>query len=304
MVSLKSFLASLFRRRTPRLPHRPQPWWRRLPFPRAFLVTATLLAAACHDAPTAEKATAVCREWGFCDVPAPPPLALAIGCDRSLHAPCTKETLLATAERAAEVIATRPGSQLAVWLIGGSVGETRELVNVASPPQTGKGRGTQAEQARRFVASTRALVLAAAEPALAGAPPHRSPLVESLAKMALADTHGLPRHLVLITDAREVSPDTADFECSKRLLAETDWQRRLDKQHLLAAGSLAGFAITFSHMTASPSGRCPVSVERELSIRHLWESCLKHAGVARVTFTSGEALFLAEPPTSPLARKE
>lgn len=291
MTCFTALFSALFRRsERPRLPHRPGRRRRRMLPVLWGLALANF--SGCNQSPLPPQALEMCRSLHVCDPPAAPKLLMDLGCDASLQAPCTKETLAETVSGAATYLANRPESRLRLWLLGGTVGATRLVAEVAVPPLKGKGPTSRSESTHRFVASTRELFLTAAQPAFSGKPPRQSPLIESLGKIALADGHGLPRHLVLISDARQVSSDTADFECAKRLPSEVDWLKMV--RRLIPAGALSGVSLTFSYVTASPSGRCPVSVEREVAIRRLWEMAAKQAAAKTITFTSGGAALDSE----------
>lgn len=302
----QSFLARTLRRRTcPRLPHRPYGRSRRLPFARtgAFSIALLLLVAGCGERHLPSSVVAACQDLQLCDRPSQPPILTDIGCDVTQGTPCSKEALAETVARVAADAADRPGSRLRLWMLSGTVGTTQMVAEQLVPALPTKGPKGRAESISRLTAATRELFLTAAQPALASPPPRQSPLVESLSKIVLADSHGLTRRVLLISDARQVSSDTADFECGKRLPSEAAWVQLLTKRRLVLPGSLTGTSVIFSYLTAAPSGRCAVSVEREVTIRSLWQVALKRAGAARVSFLSGPA-DLREPPGPALARQE
>ena len=268
--------------------------WRRLPFGCAGALSAALLLSlmgGCKQLELPPGMVAACQDLQLCERPSPPPVLTDIGCDVTQGAPCSKETLSETVNRVAAYSAERPGSRMRLWMLSGTVGATRMVAEQLMPPLSAKGPKSRTESINRLVAATRELFLTAGQPAFAAPPPRQSPLVESLAKIGLADSYGLARRVVLITDARQVSSDSADFECSKRLPSEAEWVQLLAKRRLLPLGSLARFAITISYLTGAPAERCTVSVARELALRALWEAALKHAGVQRVTFLSGPVVM-------------
>lgn len=283
-----------------RLPFRPGRLRRRYRF-LLFLLVAALLPAGCGDNPTLARALTTCRDLHLCDRPPEPPMLIDIIGDASQGAPFNRETLTVSTERAAVFVASRPGSLLRLWVVGSTVGATRLLAEQTVPALTGKGKKSRAESTARFVDSTNAIFSAAAASVFKQKPALRSPLVEAVAKVGLADSFGMSRVTILITDGREVSNATADFECERRLPSVDAWRELLEKRRLLPAGALKDMTVMFSYVTASPSGRCRVELSREVQVRELWTAALAGLGGAKaVSFASGPAT-LGDGPSLALA---
>lgn len=283
--------ANAFHRRSahPRLPFRPGRLRRPLRV-LLFVLAAAVLPAGCSDNRTVARALASCRELHLCDRPPEPPMLVDIIGDASQKAPFNRETLTETSQRAAVFVAHRPGSRLRLWVMGATVGATRLLAEQTVPVLAGKSTKSRAESVARFADSVREIFSAAATSVFKEKPALRSPLVEALAKVGLADSFGMPRVTILITDGREVTNSTGDFECEPRLPSADAWQDVLRKRGLLPTGALKDMTVLFSYVTASPSGRCRVDLSREVQVRELWTAALTGLGGARaVSFASGPA---------------
>lgn len=263
----------------------------------AFLVALLVVVTGCDNARAETSIEAACRSVGICDEPPAPAVYIDILCDASAGSTCNKSALNKTLERSLRSASERPGTTVRLWLLGKDVSTTvvvGEQTAPAAPSATERSRHARAD---RFVAAAKDYLLATATPALEAPPIRRSPLFEAISKVALADAGGLPRHLVVITDAREVG--AFDFECAKAppdavLLAA------LRRQHLLDPGLLAGVSVEFAFVTFGPiPGRgCVVNVERQLRLTELWTLALKTSSAASVRISSGPPSFEAARPSS------
>lgn len=258
--------------------------------PWLFAALALIATTGCKGA-----ASETCESLGLCDEPPKAPVNVDILCDRSLGSSCTPKTLEETLNRVLEHVADRGGSRVRLFSLGSTVEKTSMLVDHALPtakPGSERSRKAQVSQA---AAAARDVVLSAAAPSFDSPPARRSPIAESIAKVALADAPGLPRRLIVITDAREVSA-LGDFECNA-LPGEARFAALLKRMNVLYGGQLKGIDVQFAYVAVQPAqGRgCPVTIDRELRIKALWTAALKAGGAARVRISSGPADFAEEP---------
>lgn len=246
--------------------------------------------------PEAATFESVCVSAGICDEARAPPEIVDVVCDGSVGTTCTRENVRATIEVVARFLGPRSGSRLRLWAMGSSVAETRIVGEVTAPALTERTR-TRRTQLDRFVTRTVTTLALAIEPTLARAGVHRSPIAESLTKIALADGYGLPRRIIVVSHAREFS-SLRDFACGK-LPTETEFARALRKRGLLHPGSLAHVQTVFAFVTSTSVGalRCSVHMDRELRIRELWRTAITRAGGSEVRFDSGVPVLVGERPS-------
>ena len=278
--------------------------WQKTGEPFAHVLSVLALGfgslAGCNDSgtrlPEAATFESVCVSAGICDEAPAPPEIVDVVCDGSVGTSCTRENLRATIEAVARFLGPRSGSRLRLWAMGSSVAETRVVGEVATPTLTERTR-TRRTQLDRFVARTVTTLALAIEPSLARGGVHRSPIAESLTKIAFADGYGLPRRIIVVSHAREFS-SLRDFACGK-LPSETEFARALRKRGLLSAGSFAHIRTVFAFVTSAPVGalRCPVHMDRELRIRELWRTAITRAGASEVRFDSGVPVIVGERPS-------
>jgi hypothetical protein len=249
--------------------------------------------AGCADASGATSFQSVCESAGLCDEAPAPPELVDILCDAGSS--CTRESARATIEGAARFLATRSGSRLRVWMLDASVAGTRNVGELPTPTLSRRTRSRRA-QLERFAVHARSVLTLSLEPAFARTGTHRAPIAESLAKIALADGYGLPRRIVVISDAREFS-SIRDLACG-RLPSSIDFARALHRRDIFTPGSLAHIEVTFAFAASAAvrAGRCAVSIGRERTIRTLWTSALGGAGASAVRFDSGVPVLVGERP--------
>lgn len=216
------------------------------------------------------------------DPPLPPPVSIVIACDHSVGATCGEAELAANVEASLQVAAARPYSRVALWSVGSDV--AREVARVDSPAASDRGDRARAAQQRVWIERSRAELLAAAQTIFSSAPPHASPIAESISAIRLA-VRG-PLILVFSTDTLQYSRDTFDFEC-KKLPEPGVFLARLQALSLLAPGSLTDTSVFFANARISQSveSRCPLSIARTSTIRALWSSAITNGG-GTVTFTA------------------
>lgn len=253
----------------------------------AALVLASLAAAGC-DVAFARLAGHICAGVGVCDEPLQPapPRCFDILCDPSVGSSCSRATLDRALDAVLGGAVERPGSRIRLWMLGRNVAETVAVGEQAVPSfAQGSDRATRA-RTERFVATAREYFLAAANRAFDASPVHRSPLIEAIAKIGIADAGGLPRRIVVISDGREVS-QMGDFECA-RLPSDAQFVATL-RRHGVQPDLLAHVSVEFGFVESSaiPVRGCPVRVDREVRIRALWTAALHAAGAENVRIGSG-----------------
>ncbi len=237
----------------------------------------------------------LCASAGICDEAPAPPEVIDVVCDASLGSSCDRESVRAVIDAVARFAGTRSGTRIRLWTMGPTVAETHVAAELIAPALAARTR-TRRAQLDRFASHAQTVLSLALEPTLTRAAVHRSPLAESLTKVALADGYGLPRRIVLVSHAREFS-SVRDFACGK-LPTESEFARVLHRRGLLEPGSLARVQIVFAFVTSSPVGalRCAVHMDREVRVRELWRAALTRAGASEVRFDSGAPVLVGDRP--------
>lgn len=254
------------------------------------------------DSPRSSGAStfeSLCVSAGICDEAPAPPEIVDILCDASLGSSCNRENVRAVIDTVARFTGPRSGSRTRLWAMGPTVAESHLVGELVAPMLSARTR-TRRAQLERFAAHAQSTFSLALEPAFTRPGVHRSPLIESLTKVALADGYGLPRRVIVISHAREFS-SVRDFACAP-LPTDIEFARVLRRRGLLAPGSLAHVEIVFAFVTSAPIGaaRCALHMDRELQIRELWRTALTRAGASEVRFDSGAPVLVGDrPPTSP-----
>jgi hypothetical protein len=231
------------------------------------LVILSLLLVACS------KVDSTLTYLGVKNAPAPSAVEIDVLCDYG-SAPCTPERLRVVADAAFSQVALRPGSVVRLWWLGNSVGETTLIASMTIPPS--RGTSLRAREAHRdhLIAEGRALFEKASAPLFADFIRRKSPLLESIGKIALAGGNST-RQLWLVSDLLEES--LYRFECGA--LPDEDAFRQTVGP-ILPQDSLRN--VTVFAVYASPDtidrDRCPVSVERFRAIATLYESAITTAG--------------------------
>jgi len=171
---------------------------------------------------------------------------------------------------------------------GRDVATTCMIAEVTSTVSKRSGKRARLRYEERWVAAQMKTLLAAAAPLLSKKQ-RRSPIAESITRIALTGTPTpLPRLLTVITDGLEVSA-FADFECgvlptSKRFI------RDLQRNNVLRAGSLKGMAVDFCDVDIAPidGNRCAVTLRRAGDITNLWSAAIRAAGAERFEIDRGD----------------
>lgn len=268
----------------------------------ALSMLSAILAIGCSPKLDRASLEAAWCEVGGCDQPVVRH-RFTILCDSTLLAPCDLVSLTKTLDVVLGAASAVGGNPVEVWMLGGSVADTRSLGEQISPVLP-EGRERSRGQAReQWIRQAKTAFLKAAEPALE-VHPRRSALAEALTKIALAHPQDktLPTELVIVSDAREVSL-VGDFECDPPPAPEA-WAKRLARRGILPPDSLGSTRIYWTFVNVGSMGpRCRQSVAQEQLVRATWRGVLAAAGATRVEFLSGPVVLAGDGPAA-LARKE
>jgi hypothetical protein len=264
----------------------------------ATLLFASFAGAACDGA-----RAATCESLGLCDRPPKAPEHVAILCDRSTGSTCDRTTLDETVGLVVRRLADRPGSVLTVWMLGPDVATTIPVGEQSIPALKRAGESALAAHAAKVAKDVRGHLLAATTHGFNEPPTRKSPIAEGITKVAASDAGGLPRRIIILSDAREVG--IWDFECLA-VPTRAQFTFVLGRIRALPPGSLAGISIELAHVDGRPiPGRgCAVTLEREAKIRELWTHAFKSAGARHVRIASGPAVLPEIDEPSAAAREE
>lgn len=263
-----------------------------LSFVSAAIVISTI--TACEDSQAATKTDKTCMALGLCAPPPKAPVGVVVLCDTSMGSTCNRATLEQTLDAVLAHVADRPGSVVWLWSLGKNIAETGVVGEQAVPTRSAKSERSQSAQRERFTKAATGALLSSASRALDEPPIRQSPLAEAITKVGITDDGGLPRQLVVVTDAREMSATAGDFECARLPSDDSTFLTRLEKRGLLTPGILQGIAVHFAFVEGGkiPSRGCPVRIEREVRIRELWTAALTAAGASDVRITTGPPALL------------
>ena len=254
-------------------------------FIASFAVTATVTTGC-------GSVSAACETLGVCDPPPPPPLVVHVLADPSEGTTVSVTDVSTTLDAALAVIFRRPGSSLHVWVMGNEPAATKEV----SPPVVSDIQTSSApDRVRRqriddTVRRLKTQLMDAYAPFFSGKRPRKSPLAESITKIALSDDFREgQRILIVATDGRQVS--FVDMEC--RPPDFTSFSKALHDNDVLQPKVLAGFSIVMTRfeLVEVAGNRCPATVSSNRKIEALWRESLAQAGAS-------QALFLAGNPTA------
>jgi hypothetical protein len=247
----------------------------------ALAAGAFLVLGACGD-------NSNVAEWLGASDPAPlRPVAIDVLCDPSRGSTCTEATLGEMLAAPLAAAASRPGSIVRVWVQGADVEHTVLVSTLTSGKSRRSGRRAVRDYEERWITTGREEVMRGMRPHF-GTHARRSPIAEAVTRVALsAAPRGAERWIVVISDGLEVSA-FGEFECG-RLPSPTNFVRALQREHVLAAGSLAAIHVRMCHLDLSPvdGGRCPMTLSRAAQVRAIWQSAMKAAGARDVELTDG-----------------
>ncbi len=266
---------------------------------RILLLLALAALFGCAGDAQAQFMSA-CRTTGICAEPLPPPIVGDLLVDVSLGAPTSVGIVSEDAGTLLAHVAHRPGSIVRLWVLGAHLEDTTSVYTVTVPHVRGRSPREKAAVESRFVSTETARVATVIAPFFVRPRPRNSPIIEGIARVAMADGYSLGRVLVVLTDGREVSSLLhADFECARLLPTVAQFEGQLHERRLLEPASLTGIEVVLARMSmpAIPGRNCPVGIARELHIRDLFNAALHSAGAARVEIQT-EALHLISTPST------
>ncbi len=254
----------------------------------AVFLALTGIPPGCEGGVAPLAIAATCRSVGLCEAPRPTPFVVEVVLDTSLGSPCTAETARASITRALQAVADRPASMARVWAQGTQLSDTTPVATVEYTLPARSGTRVLRAHRERFLRESEATITAAITPLFQVPRKRRSPILETLARIAItASPNGMPRTILLVSDAREVS-SFGDFECdlvptTRRFLP------MLRRRQVLPPGSLTGTRVVWSFVNLAPvEGRvCPVTIARATAIENLWRTVLTEAGASSVRFERG-----------------
>lgn len=258
------------------------------------VATASLLTTGCADGLDLSSLTRTCEWLNACDEPTPPPESVDVVCDTTIGSSCTRETMIRVVDASLQYAIKRPGSRVRAWAIAKTVAETNPVgEREVPPPPHGSARAKKAIESK-LIETSKEYFMTSMAPAFAAPGIRRSPLFEAVGKVALADSGMLPRRIVIVTDAREVS-SLGDFECGL-LPSDAGFVKKLHRRRILPVASLTGVSVelAFVQSTAVPARGCPVQLEREMRIRELWRAALLAAGAKEVNVRTGPPLLQSD----------
>jgi len=260
-------------------------------FPRDRRALALTVVAALAVGCTDGRTPSVLAALGLIDPATASPEHVVVLCDNSAGSTCSPEALAQVIQAALLHLAERPGSRIALYVLGGALADTRlvwaESISTPTalrPREIEASRKAQLEQARTAL-------LEKAQPYLGRGPLYSSPLLESVLKISVLEP-GV-HHVVVVSDALEESR-LGHWECG-HLPDPAALVARLRNERLLGEASLSGsVAFSFRTLAGVDRNRCPINLARSSKIESLWRAALQAGGAKRVSFTGGPPDFAAE----------
>ena len=220
---------------------------------------------------------------GVSDPPAKAPVLYDLLCDPSEASTCRPETLKATLAGVLKAAAEADSSRVRAWVLGRRVEETKLLAEEVVPTPSSRSPKARERQFSHWRAAAEQALGQALAPAFAASPIRRSPLAESIAKIALYEGHHMRRVIVMISDGREMA--SANFECGP-LPSPERWVDLLQKAGYWQEHLLSNVTVAFAYLGSGTLTRCPASLGRNLQIEALWKAALGAANVAGIVTTS------------------
>lgn len=240
-----------------------------------------LAFASCRDSSTLAQAL------GIVDKPSPRPIVIDILCDPSAGSTCTSSTLRCTVVDGLSVAVTRPGSVVRLWMQGRTIETTAMTAEVVSPAVKRSGKRARQRSVDRWISVSAKTLLNAATPFLTKRY-RRSPIAESITRVALAaPAASMRRVIVVVGDGLEVSA-FGDFECGA-LPSVKRFMRDLHRAEVLPERSLRGIDVEFCEVEISPidHNRCALTLLRAAGVEELWRKAMSSAGAATFTISHG-----------------
>jgi hypothetical protein len=230
-------------------------------------VLSTLLVFGCGNGDS------VLEYLGLRNAPEPAAVELDVLCDYG-GAPCTPERLRVVAEAAFAQTALRPGSVVRLWWLGNAVGDTALIGSMTIPPCRGASRRAREAHQAQVIAAGRAAFEKASAPLFADFRRRRSPILESLGKIAMA-SGSRSREVWLVSDLLE--ENLYRFECDA-LPDERSFRQTVAP--ILPHDSLRDVQVyaIFAAPSTIDRDRCPVYIPRFRAITALFEAAVGQAG--------------------------
>jgi hypothetical protein len=254
-------------------------------------IAAVLLCTSCgQNRASTTILSSIAHGVGLAEDPLPPAELLDVVLDASEGSPASPTTLDATLTSTLPYAAARPGTLVRLWALGIDLAGTRLLATVQSAAPKRRGEHARKAEAQRFIETAKPLLLQAAVPVFERAATKQSPIAEGIARVAYsAAPAGMQRHIIVITDAREVGGVLkVDFECGA-VPEPVVFARRLQANAVLAPRTLTHTTIHVAYVALEtvPKRRgCGVTLARAEKIEAAWRAAFTAAGATAVSFTT------------------
>jgi hypothetical protein len=236
-----------------------------------------------------------CADLGVCEpAPAPVPLEVVVVADGTPGSVATLSNVGTILGAALDVVVGRPGSTVAVRIVGDRETSATEVdyVTVPEPPRRVRGRAAYEAQVRRELHEE---LLHALGPALERtARSTQSEVVVALDLAAREPRRAEDRRFVVLGDLREHARGVPDLECPETLPTRA-FARSIERRGLLGPGTFdARDDVTIIDPGLLPEipgrRRCTTSRRRLLELQDLWRTVLETAG-AHVTVNARVPVF-------------
>lgn len=223
------------------------------------------------------------RAFGLIDVPPRPTRTVKIVIDPTVQSPASADSLAQVIDSVLPDIAERPTpSCVELWSMGATVNDALR-VGEACVGEAERNTKAQRKAQDRFVRLSREHLLGLAQP-IFNTRPRRSPIAETLSRVAASSTESSEQVLIVITDGREESA-IARLECGPLPTPEV-FAAALQKEWLMEPESFAGIHVRFCFMGYTDAKRagCATSVRREKELQNLWRTAFERASARSVHF--------------------
>ena len=264
------------------------------PIARVLLL---LLFAGCDEPSTVQA----CQAAGLCDPPPPPESEeIVLLADPSPGSVASLATLGPVLDAVLARAITRPGSTIAVRVVGPDDESSREIVSVVVPEPPRRLRSPQLHE-ERTVSALRSEILTRITPTLEeGDDQQASAIAASLTLLGRTPRRASRRWILAMSDLRERSRPWLDLETRRCLPTQIQFERLLDRRGLLQPGTFTSadevqlLDLGLPHLPNCP--RCPGGIGRADGLRSLWIAALERAGAGTVV-VRGRVPVFDPPPT-------
>jgi len=210
------------------------------------------------------------------DLGTPPTIDILV--DHGSNAPGTPENLDLVVSGILSQVARRPGSTVRGFWCANTVGESKLISAYVVPPPAKPNLRAREAHAKAVIADGSRRFHEAAAPFFADFHRKTTPLIETIARIALAgNPTGGDRVILAVTDLREESELFGRFECDalpSRDAFLASVATVLPKDSLQGATVYAVFAAPDS----VDGDRCPVRIARFRAITQLFAAAIEQAG--------------------------